>query len=426
MVFFQLSDYALMLIRNYGLFIILLYCFLGEFPFFGLFFQEQTLVLVAGFLSAAGMFGFAKLVLLVTIFTFFGDFTGFLLGKYIKDKTKAKRFFFIKKEHLLKSKRLIKKHSWLSIIIGKFTSPTRVVVPMLVGASGLKTRKYIIYSIIASFIWSFSSILTGFITGKGLGILIKFTGSIITVSIISFTILLMLYLSFHYKKLFKKSHMWLIITSLVMFALFLYIGTIVSYSTNNYITSIDTEINQTMPLLWSTAASNTMFFFTMFFSPVSLTIFAAILVFYFYKKKRVFDFIFVLMSFLIAAIIVIFFKYLFHRLRPQNYLYHEIGYSYPSAHACFAALFFSILMFYYSPHLKHTINKIVLIITSTSIVLFIGFSRIYLNVHWFSDVLGGYIIGVFSFILAYLIIEIIKHYENSIMKKFASRNKVYS
>jgi len=69
----------------------------------------------------------------------------------------------------------------------------------------------------------------------------------------------------------------------------------------------------------------------------------------------------------------------------------ETGYSFPSAHATLAVAFFGFLAYLIGR--KTTASKTLLLLITVLICLLIGFSRLYLGVHYFSDVLGGYVLG---------------------------------
>jgi undecaprenyl-diphosphatase len=86
-----------------------------------------------------------------------------------------------------------------------------------------------------------------------------------------------------------------------------------------------------------------------------------------------------------------------HRTRPQyaaEYL-HGHSYSFPSAHTMFSTVCYTMLAFIVGT-LAHwpTRRRAMLYLASTTLVLLIAFSRIYLGVHYPSDVLGGVAAGV--------------------------------
>lgn len=101
--------------------------------------------------------------------------------------------------------------------------------------------------------------------------------------------------------------------------------------------------------------------------------------------------------FLVAAVIVgtqvinMLLKLLFHRARPDIHLLIDVGgYSFPSGHAMSAFAVYGILTFVFWRHIPKRIGRISLIIGSSMFILFIGMSRIYLGVHYPSDIIGGY------------------------------------
>ena len=84
-------------------------------------------------------------------------------------------------------------------------------------------------------------------------------------------------------------------------------------------------------------------------------------------------------------------KQFFHRVRPDLHRLIEIGgYSFPSGHAMNALAVYGILSFLLWRHIPSRLWRTTLIIISTIIVLMIGTSRIYLGVHYPSDIISGY------------------------------------
>lgn len=87
------------------------------------------------------------------------------------------------------------------------------------------------------------------------------------------------------------------------------------------------------------------------------------------------------------------FKLIFRRNRPLIIaLITESGYSYPSGHAMISILFFGTISYVISnSNIKY--NKIIRWSLAIFIIL-IGISRIYLGVHYASDIIGGYLLGM--------------------------------
>ena len=95
------------------------------------------------------------------------------------------------------------------------------------------------------------------------------------------------------------------------------------------------------------------------------------------------------------ALLVNISKLLIMSPRPLNGIITETGYSFPSGHTTGSVVFFGLLTYF---ALKHWNSLKVKALTGgfyASITAVVGFDRIYLNVHWFSDVIGGLFLGTF-------------------------------
>lgn len=87
-------------------------------------------------------------------------------------------------------------------------------------------------------------------------------------------------------------------------------------------------------------------------------------------------------------------KFLIKRNRPINKLIKISGYSFPSGHAMISAAFYGTLSYLINLYIKNKILKTILIGINIIIIILIGISRIYLGVHYLSDVLVGYSISI--------------------------------
>lgn len=87
-------------------------------------------------------------------------------------------------------------------------------------------------------------------------------------------------------------------------------------------------------------------------------------------------------------------KWMFHRQRPALHrLIEETGYSFPSGHSMVSFIFYGMLGMLFFMFLRNRTPKIVIAITTIALILMIGISRVYLGVHYPSDVLAGFAAG---------------------------------
>ena len=85
-------------------------------------------------------------------------------------------------------------------------------------------------------------------------------------------------------------------------------------------------------------------------------------------------------------------KYLYHRARPTAYFgTAPHSYSFPSGHALCSLCFYGIMAGLLSARTKSLFWRLVIWITAAALIIAIGLSRIYLGVHYPSDVLAGYL-----------------------------------
>jgi membrane-associated phospholipid phosphatase len=94
-------------------------------------------------------------------------------------------------------------------------------------------------------------------------------------------------------------------------------------------------------------------------------------------------------------------KYLFQRSRPLSPLVERArGYSFPSGHALISFTFYGLLIYLTWLNVKNVWLKW-LIVTALALLIFvIGLSRVYLRVHYASDVIAGYCMGCMWLLLS--------------------------
>lgn len=94
-------------------------------------------------------------------------------------------------------------------------------------------------------------------------------------------------------------------------------------------------------------------------------------------------------------------KNVIQRPRPSGIrLIIESGYSFPSGHSMASMTFYGFLIYLIYKYVKNKKIKWALISILSILIATIGLSRIYLGVHYISDVLGGFLISI-SYLIVY-------------------------
>jgi membrane-associated phospholipid phosphatase len=89
-------------------------------------------------------------------------------------------------------------------------------------------------------------------------------------------------------------------------------------------------------------------------------------------------------------------KFSFARVRPASYFDYPLpgSPSFPSGHALYAASIFGGLAVLLTARMRNRLLQLLVWLVAVSLILLVGVSRVYLGVHYPSDVLAGYAIGI--------------------------------
>lgn len=173
------------------------------------------------------------------------------------------------------------------------------------------------------------------------------------------------------------------IFSIVLFIIFL-----LGVYFNEYLIWIDDFSYSIVSLFISDTMTTIMKFITFFADPIWCILFS-VLVIVFWKKIR--------KAFLINLILVFMLNYIlkliFSRTRPIDInIITETGYSFPSGHAMISLAIYGFLAYllWKSDYKYKKIGVSLLVL----LIVLIGISRIYLGVHYTSDVIAGFIVSL--------------------------------
>ncbi len=98
-------------------------------------------------------------------------------------------------------------------------------------------------------------------------------------------------------------------------------------------------------------------------------------------------------------------KSAFARERPSDAFYQETLFSFPSGHATISVAFFGFMIYTFFRETSNWRSKLNLFFIACVVVFLIGFSRIYLGVHYLSDVWAGYLVGAMWMVIGMALSE---------------------
>lgn len=188
----------------------------------------------------------------------------------------------------------------------------------------------------------------------------------------------------------------------------LFSGLAEDFVSGDRITRFDTHIANLFLLLRADWLTAFMIWITLFGTAriVSLILIASSLWLWVYRKT-----IYIIPLWIsgIAIIFITFLgKFIFHRQRPPFPIYQEISYSFPSAHASISIGLYGFLAYILIRNTRDWALKINYGYSALVFILLIGFSRVYLGVHYVSDILSGYVLGALFLTIAIALTEWLK------------------
>jgi len=396
---------------GYPLLFLLVFC--EGIPFLGFVIPGQSVVLLAGFLAKLGVLDLWAVLLITFLAALLGDIVGYELGRRWGHTfliRHGRRFYFGEKEYR-QVKSLLETHPGKAIIIGRFHSVTRIFAPFIAGAAEMNRGLFNLLNVLAALLWSLCFVLIGYVFGQGFEAAAKYVGTFALVALVASALLIIGYRRIQ-AFILRHQHRLLRypagLVALASVSLFLLASVIDNVQDVGFLARLDIVVAGAVPALWSGALTFgavlvTTLFHWLVITPIAFALFAILLKL---RRRRTAWVFAITMLLAFAAEQVM--KLLIHRPRPIGGLIAEAGSSLPSGHAAMAAAFCCLIFWAFKDDIATAARRRLFAAGALLLALLVGLSRIYLNVHWVSDVLAGWSLGLLAFSLVLLVFYVFR------------------
>lgn len=412
---------------HWGGLITFLIAFLESLPIVGTIVPGSITMTAIGILIGTGIMPFSLTLLWAILGAFIGDLLGYWVGVYYNERLR-KIWPFKRNPHWLTAGEVFfKKHGGKSIIVGRFVGPMRSVIPMIAGILHMRLQNFIFAAVPSAALWSVVYMLPGILLGAlslqlppGLATkIILFCLSIIL--ILSIFAWLIKYAFYKIKKLtgftLKRSWNYLLahprydkatcliacknnpederqLGWLVLGVILSFIFLIIFFEVlkHGQLTVFNVPGHELLRSLRHVSADYIMVALTFLGEGPVLTISGLFILIWFLWKRKYHEALHWVAAILVGLIVPNVLKRLISSPRPTGLLGGPVSSSFPSGHTFFSVVFYGFLAVLIASHLKTPYKKYPYYV-ATLLIILVGLSRLYLGIHWFTDVLGSMALG---------------------------------
>lgn len=417
-----------------GYYIIFIMTYLETALFFGFILPGESIVVIAGLLASKGMLDFKNVFLVAALGAILGDQTGYMIGREFGQKLifKYGDKFFFKREYLSETGKFFEKHGGKTVFIGRFAAWLRAMSPFVAGLSRMNYAKFLFFNAAGGLLWALGFSLLGYFLGDSWQQIKHVMGQAGFFALVAAVVIV-----FIWRLLRGKRHIiiaqlgWLdralskqvpltwgflkarlsvtrwegLRLTAALFSIFIAFhefGEIIESQTRKgLLYKLDTRAASFILSIKTPEFANIMYLSSVIIDIYILTAVAAgLLVFLFWRKNW-----WGLYAYLLA----------FGGGAPLLFLLktgvgnrHGLSSRFPSIYSFGSVIVFGFLAYTAWVFLKKKITKTILISFCVFLTLLVGVSRLYWDVHWFTDVLGGYAAGFAWFVLSIVIVRMLE------------------
>jgi undecaprenyl-diphosphatase len=429
--------------------------FLETGAFVGLIAPGETAMMLGGVVAGQGEINVITLIAIAWTAAVAGDCASYLLGKRLGREFIVRHGprFQITPERLEQVEGFFANHGGKAIFIGRFVGIVRAVAPFLAGSGRMPFRRFLPYDILGAGLWATTFIMIGFVFWQSFGRVLKIAkegalGLGIAISLVVAIVWVVRWLGdagnraalerrvdaaldrrglrvlrplvrwargplrFFIGRL-TPGQLGLELTTLLAIAAvgsFAYLGYWILLSGAEW-AAFDRPVHRTAVDLESPALVDVAKVLTAFGTPWLMQALCALAGIALLARRRVTEAAVVVLGMALTVACVQVAKHSLERSRPDDMLVDAAGSSYPSGHAAYAMawIVLAVIAVRVVPALR---GRWWIVACAIVLAALVGATRVYLRVHWLSDVLGGEGAAAMSFsvvAVVALIVSFLRH-----------------
>ena len=412
---------------NWAIAVVFLIAFGEALLIIGLFVPSTVVLVSAGALVGTGLLPFWPVFLATSFGAIAGDQVSYWAGRLYGERLKT--YWPLDRYPVLvaRGEDFVRRHGGKSIALGRFIPGVKAVVPGIVGMLGMGQIYFAAINFSSGVVWTAAHVLPGILLGQSLAFASELSGRLVVALLMLLAILAIAgyairmiaggispYVSHVLEEIAawarsRKSRSWQRFARAVnprnprsllvlLFVAVVFTGAIVLANmairivSNDAVSNMDVSVFNLLKAMRNAPADEIMIAITLLGDGLVMTALAAAIVLWLLLHKAWRAALAAMIAVLTGKIFVLLLKYGIQRPRPTPSYDGAELFSFPSSHATMAALIFGILAVLVSHSMGRWARALVYAVCGLAVVA-IAYSRVYLGVHWLSDVLGGLLFG---------------------------------
>lgn len=434
-------DFVAQGLDRWGYVLVFVIVLLETAAFAGVFVPGEMTIILAGAASARGILDFWTVVPVVIAAAVIGDTVGYLIGRRLGRGflLRHQRIFRIREEQMERVDRFFQRHGGKTVFISRWSAFLRVLTPLIAGSSRMYYPRFLAYNVAGAATWAMGAGGAGYLFGRSYDLVEKWFGRISLFLLIAAVAGAGLYLLGkrvlwprrerlggmaadvaqtvlnwspirRFRRRFSPQIAWLarrlsvnqayglgvtgglLLTAALTWALAVLTESVL---TRDPLTLLDRTVAEFLHERAVPGLTDVMKVVTYLGAGSVLIPLAIVLAAVLLWRRRTGEALLIVTATAGASALNFLVKNLMARPRPDiiEPFIDVKGFSFPSGHATVSTAFYLTLGLLAAGWVRKWESRVYVLLAALAAILLVGFSRLYLGVHYLSDVLAGFTLG---------------------------------